>query len=382
MGQPYHGPPEYTVEQSTSVLPTKGQIARLDSPALASLLDAANAALADLQADYQGRTSRPNGKPRKLAGDKLAAAEALAADILAHQECVARILAEQAHRGTAPGLIATTVTDLSAVQAEQDAIAAWEREQAGPAAPAAPEAPATAQDDTREAVAEAARLAALAAAADAVREADGYSPLDNVGQPAPDVDVPAKAPRAPKAPTLAGQAVRLGRYPTLAEADVCATCTLPISSSAPWELPDGSRHHKPCAANPAAHVPAAAPAARPEAPGSLLPVGGPAGAPMCFGCKLAWRADATPVVATNGQPYHHLCAEWAHMLPRVARGTRPAAPAAPKLDARTAALAERMAGLTDAQFAALLAALPAAPEATATPEAPASPEAAPEAPAA
>jgi hypothetical protein len=193
--------------------------------------------------------------------------------------------------------------------------------------------------------------------------------------------VPAPAPARPGLLTV--PCASYPRYPTLAEAPTCGTCGTAISSLRPVaraDAPDGPYYHRLCATAPASGwqpTPEAASYAASLPAGSILPPGAPAGWPVCWGCKVGWKAASRAVVGTDGQVYHRLCAEWAAKLPlvsapRAPRAPRPASPAPAAPAALVAELTVRLAG----QPEALASALAALREAGILPAAPA-PEAAP-----
>lgn len=242
----------------------------------------------------------------------------------------------------------------------------------------------------QEALAEATRLgraaaAALLASQEAPVAEDGQDTAPTA-EAAPEAassqDAPATAPVARPA-LVAVQASTYPRYPTAEEAPTCGTCGTLISSLRPVATADGILHHRLCVTAPASGwTPVGWP--RADAPaGTNLPPGAPAGAPVCWGCKVSWKAASRAVVATDGMPYHRLCAEWAHVLPAATprAASVPRQPAAPRVQdsgALVADLTVRFAGQPDAlasALAALVAAgvLPAAP--VATPPAEAAPEA-------
>lgn len=184
-----------------------------------------------------------------------------------------------------------------------------------------------------------------------------------VHQEAPTAPVaPPVAPMAPTAPVatyLAVHAPTYPKYPTLEQAPTCGTCGTAISGLRPMvraDAPDGTRYHRLCVAGgEAAWKPVGWP--RADAPaGTTLPFGVPEGAPVCWGCKVSWKAASRAVVGTDGMPYHRLCAEWAHVL---ATGTvrAPAAPRASRpADAAVLAQLSATQGALDVAMAALRAA--------------------------
>lgn len=228
---------------------------------------------------------------------------------------------------------------------------------------------------------------------------DAYA-VKLAARPAPQPDPEPEAPKPTRASATppAGAMVTLDATPTLADAARCATCDEPMSTRRPYQTADGALHHKLCATAPEA-------AWRPEVDYSSQPVGsmldttGLEGVPTCWGCKLVWKAGSKAIVASNGRLYHKLCADWAEMLPKVARAprtlaneprvVRASASTTPTMAARIAALeatvfaqAVQIASLTAALIAGGLMAAPTAPEAAPEPEASDSaPETTPEAPA-